>query len=184
MNTINKELFYWCLHEIPVKRYRCSMRIFREIVSQNEPLYDEKYTSLEKCCEYFGLKSNDKVFHNALFDSFMTARLICKIYEKIDSNPILYKDFDYNKEVMDSHYYAYIKNKFDKNNKIQNNNINQKHTYLNGNENYNKYKKLEINSNINVNKENDKNNTKIKVEKEEQNEKEEEEAIKELLKDY
>ena len=96
MNTLNKELFFWGLHEISTKKYRCSMRIFREIVSKNEPLYDEKYTSLEKCCEYFGLKSNDKVFHNALFDSYMTARLVCKIYEKIDSDPSLYKDFDYN----------------------------------------------------------------------------------------
>jgi len=110
MNTVNKELFYWGLHEIPIKRYRCSMRIFREIISKNNPLYDEKYTSLEKCCEYFGLKTNDKIFHNALFDSFMTARLVCKIYEKIDSDPVLYKDFDYNNQSsLDSHFSAYKK---------------------------------------------------------------------------
>ena len=110
MNAINRELYYWSLHEIPIKRYRCSMRIFREIISKEEPLYDEKYTSLEKCCDYFGIKSNDKVFHNALFDSYMTARLVCKLYEKIDSNPVFYKDFDYNKqESLDAHYYIYKK---------------------------------------------------------------------------
>jgi DNA polymerase III epsilon subunit family exonuclease len=110
MNTVNKELYYWGLHEIPIKRYRCSMRIFREIISKNNPLYDEKYTSLEKCCEFFGLKTNDKIFHNALFDSFMTARLVCKIYEKIDSDPVLYKDFDYNNQSsLDSHFLAYKK---------------------------------------------------------------------------
>ena len=186
MNAVNKELFYWSLHEFPVQRYRCSMRIFREIVSQNEPLYDEKYTSLEKCCEYFGLNTNDKVFHNALFDSYMTARLICKLYEKIDSDPILYKDFDYNNESKDSHYYAYINNKFDKNNKFQKNNINQNLTYLNHNDSSNKDKKQELDSNIN--KENEKNNKKIKEkEEEEQNKKnkeEEEEIINELLKSY
>ena len=115
MNTVNKELFYWGLHEFPIKKYRCSMRIFREIISKNEPLYDEKYTSLTKCCEYFGLKSNDKVFHNALFDSYMTARLVCKIYEKIDSDPLLYKDFNYNnQESLDSHYLVYQKRKKEK----------------------------------------------------------------------
>ena len=114
MNAINRELFYWSLHEIPIKRYRCSMRIFREIISKEEPLYDEKYTSLEKCCEYFGLKSNDKIFHNALFDSYMTARLVCKLYEKIDSNPTLYKEFDYNKqESLDAHFYIYKKHKME-----------------------------------------------------------------------
>ena len=114
LNAINRELFYWSLHEIPIKRYRCSMRIFREIISKEEPLYDEKYTSLEKCCEYFGLKSNDKIFHNALFDSYMTARLVCKLYEKIDSNPILYKEFDYNKqESLDAHFYIYKKHKME-----------------------------------------------------------------------
>ena len=114
MNAINRELFYWGLHEIPIKRYRCSMRIFREIISKEEPLYDEKYTSLEKCCEYFGIKSNGKIFHNALFDSYMTARLVNKLYQKIDSNPTFYKDFDYNKqESLDAHYYIYKKHKME-----------------------------------------------------------------------
>ena len=102
------------------------MRIFREIISKIEPLYDEKYTSLEKCCEYFKLNSNDKVFHNALFDSYMTARLICKIYETIDSHHDLYKEFDYNEKSMESHYLAYKKNKIEhyKNNNYNSNNNN------------------------------------------------------------
>ena len=94
MNIINKELYFWGFHEISIMRYRCSMRIFREIASKSDSLLDEKYTSLEKCCEYFGLRT-DKVFHNALYDSYMTAKLICKLYQKIDSDPVLYKDFDY-----------------------------------------------------------------------------------------
>ena len=126
MNAINRELFFWSLHEIPIKRYRCSMRIFREIISKTEPLYDEKYTSLEKCCEYFGLKTNEKIFHNALFDSYMTARLVCKLYEKIDSDPVLYKDFDYNKqESLESHYYIYKKQSM------------ENHSYINNNDYYN-----------------------------------------------
>ena len=166
MNTINKELFYWGLYEIPVKRYRCSMRIFREIISITDPLYDEKYTSLEKCCEYFNFNSNDKVFHNALFDSYMTARLVCKLYEKIESNPVLYKDFDYNQQSMDSHFYVYKKNQMEhfKNNyfynksnfKNKNNNI----SYLSNN---GTNKKSEFNSNICNNKDKEKINVKNKI---------------------
>ena len=133
MNAINRELFFWGLHEIPIKKYRCSMRIFREIISKTEPLYDEKYTSLEKCCEYFGLKSNEKIFHNALFDSYMTARLVCKLYEKIDSDPELYKDFDYNKqESLEAHYYIYKKQNLENQNFIMNNNFNNEFYYSNG----------------------------------------------------
>jgi len=123
MNAINRELYYWGLHEIPIKKYRCSMRIFREIISKEEPLYDEKYTSLEKCCEYFGLKSNGKIFHNALFDSYMTARLVGKLYQKIDENPSLFKEFDYNKqESLDKHYYIYKQHQLEHFNSINNNN--------------------------------------------------------------
>ena len=156
MNAINRELYFWGLHEIPIKKYRCSMRIFREIISKEEPLYDEKYTSLEKCCEYFGLKSNDKIFHNALFDSYMTARLVCKLYEKIDSNPILFKDFDYNKqESLDTHFYLYKKHKMEN----YNNNNDYYNPYLNTNnksvfstslqEEFNCHDKKELNINKN-----------------------------------
>ena len=103
MNGINRELYYCGQHEIPIKRYRCSMRMFRKIISREEPLYDEKYTSLEKCCEYFGLKTNEKIFHNALFDSYMTARLVCKLFEKIESDPTLYKEFGYHKQKFDNY---------------------------------------------------------------------------------
>ena len=134
MNTINKELFYWGLHEISPKKYRCSMRIFREIISVTDPLYDMKYTSLEKCCEYFNFHSNDKVFHNALFDSYMTARLVCKIFEKIDSDPVLYKEFSYNQQSMDSHFLVYKKNQMEhfKNNNHYNKS-NFKNNYNNSN---------------------------------------------------
>jgi len=89
MNAINRELYFWGLHEIPIIRYRCTMRIFREILSKIDPLYDEKYFTLEKCCEYFKLQTSGKIFHNALFDSYMTAKLMNKIYDKIDDTPIL-----------------------------------------------------------------------------------------------
>ena len=158
MNTVNKELFYWGLHEIPIKRYRCSMRIFREIISKNNPLYDEKYTSLEKCCEYFGLKTNDKIFHNALFDSFMTARLVCKIYEKIDSDPVLYKDFDYNNQSsLDSHFSAYKKQTIENYNNHQyynmdivpknNSHFFPSHNYQSGNKSNSKRKHTDENTN-------------------------------------
>jgi len=117
MNAINRELYFWGLHEIPIIRYRCTMRIFREILSKVDPLYDEKYFTLEKCCEYFGLQTSGKIFHNALFDSYMTARLMSKIYEKIDDTPLLTKEFNYDKqESLDTHYFVYKKQKIENHN--------------------------------------------------------------------
>ena len=168
MNIINNELLFWGLKEIPIIRYRCSMRIFREIISKIDPLYDEKYTSLEKCCQYFGLKTNDKIFHNALFDTFMTARLVCKIYEKIDSDSVLYKDFDYNQDSLESHYLVYKKHKAEN---LKNKNLNYKSN--NRNPSYIKIEKNIINDE-NINNEfvkENKNNKNIKEKAEDKEDK-------------
>ena len=174
MNGINRELYYWQLHEIPTTRYRCSMRMFRKIISREEPLYDEKYTSLEKCCEYFGLKTNEKIFHNALFDSYMTARLVCKLFEKIESDPILYKEFGYHKQKFDNYNkttaFSQNENKTEKkegniyiNNYNNNSNMNKKELEENkeNNNSDNKKENIDItnnkNNNNNINNENNQN---------------------------
>lgn len=87
LNAINIELKNWGINEFPSKRFRCSMKMFKDVVGRIEPNYYEKYVCLEKCCEYFGLKASNYYFHNALFDAFMTARMICKLYEIIENEP-------------------------------------------------------------------------------------------------
>ena len=103
MNAINLELKYWGLNEFPIKKFRCSMRIFKEIIGRIEPYFDDKFICLEKCCRFFELNSNEKMFHNALFDSFMTGRVICKLYEILDTNIELQHELKYNptKELAD-----------------------------------------------------------------------------------
>lgn len=91
MNAINKELKFWKLNEISFKRFRCTMRIFTEVIGKIDPLYYDKFVNLEKCCEFFNLKCQKESYHNALFDAFMTARLIDKLYELIEKNQLLKK---------------------------------------------------------------------------------------------
>jgi DNA polymerase-3 subunit epsilon len=104
---IHNDLKLWKLRTIPKIRFRCSMMIFSMIFS----LRDRKlrnYCSLEKSCEYFGIKSVRENYHTAIFDAFMTARFIIKMFEerenmkkKVDicevpenlENPELDKDF-------------------------------------------------------------------------------------------
>ena len=108
MSAINVELKNWGINELPAKRFRCSMKMFKDVVGRIEHNYYDKYVCLEKCCEFFGLKANNNCYHNALFDAFMTARLVCKLYELIENdsrfknfkkeikyNPNSYKNFNY-----------------------------------------------------------------------------------------
>ena len=91
MNAINNELKFWKLNEISFKRFRCTMRIFTEVIGKMDSSYYDKFVNLEKCCEFFKLKCEKESYHNALFDSFMTARLIDKLYELIEGNQLLKK---------------------------------------------------------------------------------------------
>ena len=95
MNALNLELRIWQLPEFPKKQFRCSMRIFKEIIGRIEPYFDDKFICLEKCCRFFELTSNDKSFHNALFDAFMTGRVICKLFETLDNNSELRAELNY-----------------------------------------------------------------------------------------
>jgi DNA polymerase III epsilon subunit family exonuclease len=74
---INSELMYWKLPQIKRERFRCSVRIFRSIYSS----VCQK-ASLSNCAQFFNLKSMKENFHSALFDSFITARVVCKIFEE------------------------------------------------------------------------------------------------------
>lgn len=81
---INNELKFWKLPTISKGKFRCTMRIFKNVFSQVDVNF-KKFCSLEKCCEYFNLKSTKYNFHTAIFDSYMTGRLLCKMYEYVDN---------------------------------------------------------------------------------------------------
>ena len=131
MSAINVELKNWGINELPEKRFRCSMKMFKDVVGRIEHNYYDKYVCLEKCCEYFGLKANNNCYHNALFDAFMTARLVCKLYELIE-NDIRFKNFK--KEI------KYNPNSYKNFNYLNNNLINNKnknkYIYLNNTKKY------------------------------------------------
>ncbi len=124
MNAINTELKFWGLNEISAKRFRCTMRIFTEVIGKIDSSYYDKFVNLEKCCEYFNLKSNKNSYHNALFDAFMTARLIDKLYELIDGNQMLKKKIYFGQKNIDN--YLMGKNNNIKNNKLINCNKNNR----------------------------------------------------------
>ena len=155
MSAINVELKNWGINELPVKRFRCSMKMFKDVVGRIEHNYYDKYVCLEKCCEYFGLKANNICYHNALFDAFMTARLVCKLYELIENdnrfrnikqeikyNPNSFKSFNYLN-------YNYLNNNLFNNNKNKN-----KYIYLNNIKKYlNKKTKRDKNEDKSLKKE-------------------------------
>ena len=96
LEMINKELKYWKLKTISPKKFRCTMRIFQNVISKvNEGFY-LNFSSLKHCCNYFNLENNENQFHNALFDSYMTARLMNKIYDLLDMNKHLKNDKNIN----------------------------------------------------------------------------------------
>ena len=152
MGMINSELKYWNLNEIPIRRFRCSMRIFKDIIGKIDLKYSNTFTSLSNCCEYFKLKSSENNFHNALFDSFMTSRMICKIYETLDKNINLRKKMGYDQQVIDCFFHESKRKKSDikKDSKIKNNENKIKSNNKNKNLNLiNSAKSIKKMSNIN-----------------------------------
>jgi len=179
MNAINNELSFWGLNEIPIKRFRCSMRIFMDVIGKMDIKYDNTFTSLVNCCEFFKIKSPENNFHNALFDSFMTSKMIIKIYEALDNNINLRKKVGYNQKALD---YFFVDNIVNKSKRKKNdlpkkkedegkssgkkilNNINY-YKYIKDDENINSKKKININPSDNKNKYKNGNNSSKKLNK-------------------
>jgi DNA polymerase III epsilon subunit-like protein len=79
---LNDELEKLGFQKLPPERFRCSMKVFNELMKTNFPELKVKKKLID-CCNYFNIKpySLDGLFHNGLFDTIMTAKLICKLYE-------------------------------------------------------------------------------------------------------
>lgn len=85
MSFINNELRHFNLPPLNSEKFRCAMRIFRNVTSVINPEYYVK-CNLSKCCEYFNLKRNNYQFHTAIYDSMMTAKMLCKMFDIVDSS--------------------------------------------------------------------------------------------------
>ena len=77
MKFLNSDLKYYGLPQIPRKKFRCSLKIFKNLVKPNSI---KKKFALDYCCEYFKLTAPKDNFHSAIFDAFMTARVICCLF--------------------------------------------------------------------------------------------------------
>ncbi len=79
---LNDELEKLGFQKLPPERFRCSMKVFNELMKTNFPELKVKKKLID-CCNYFNIKpySLDGLFHNGLFDTIITSKLICKLYE-------------------------------------------------------------------------------------------------------
>ena len=81
---LNNELKYLGLQGLPVNRFRCTLRIMKDVFGK---VFDgeQKFSfKLQNCAKLFKICNQDEVFHNALFDSLVTAKLIVKIYQFVN----------------------------------------------------------------------------------------------------
>ena len=90
---INKELLFWKLPIIPKKRFRCSMKIFKDIIGKENHSYN-KFCKLRDCCNYFNITSNKYEYHTASFDAFMTSKYICKLYQKLENEKLIFNNIN------------------------------------------------------------------------------------------
>ena len=80
---INNELKFYGLKEIPKKSFRCSMKIFKTYILPGIPFSENQSCSLSNCCEFYRLTSPRENFHSAIYETFMTARLVCSMFKTI-----------------------------------------------------------------------------------------------------
>lgn len=83
---LNHELRYWNLPEINEKRFRCSMRIFKNLADRNFFGKEAKGKSLKECCKFFNIKFKDESLHSAIYDAQLAGRLIKNIYDFFRNN--------------------------------------------------------------------------------------------------
>lgn len=83
---INMELKYWGLPQIPLNRFRCTLRLFKYIIPKTDKAYEETSKSLKNCCLYLGIQISNKKLHRALYDSSITYQLFIKLFNKLYNN--------------------------------------------------------------------------------------------------
>ena len=79
--------------KITGKNFRCSMKIFKDIIGKENNLYN-KFCKLKECCNYFNITSNKYEYHTARFDAFMTSKYICKLYQKLENEKLIFNNIN------------------------------------------------------------------------------------------
>ena len=88
------ELKYWGLPEIPKERFRCTLRMVKKLFKSKS--IETPNHKLITICEYFNIlvNPNEGSFHNGLFDTIMTSKLLIHLYKNfanIDDYVVPYK---------------------------------------------------------------------------------------------
>ena len=88
---INSELRYWGLPELSSDRFRCTLRITKKLFKTKG--IETPNFKLITLCDYFKILVNDEgLYHNGLFDTTMTSKLLIHLYKKFAN----INDVDYN----------------------------------------------------------------------------------------
>jgi len=77
MEFINNEFIFHKINIFPRKKFFCTLNIFRQMF----PDINRGICSLSKCCEYLDIKLPNKNFPSAIYDSFMVAKLMSKLFD-------------------------------------------------------------------------------------------------------
>ena len=112
MEFINNEFIFHKINVFPKKKFFCTLNIFRQMF----PDISRGICSLSKCCEYLDIKLPNKNYHSAIYDSFMVAKLMSKLFEikeqiysennRINSNyNLINRQMSFNSENRNSNYH-------------------------------------------------------------------------------
>ena len=149
------ELKYWGLPELPRERFRCTLRMVKKLFkSKNIEVENHKLKTL---CEYFNIlvNPNEGNFHNGLFDTIMTSKLLIHLYKNfanINDYVIPSKQKKNEKEKKDNIEEINIKvNNMNINYKIKSNNVIINNENNDNSKNKNEIKNKENNTNQNNN---------------------------------
>ena len=155
---LNSELKYWGLPEIPSERFRCTLRMVKKLFKKEN--IEVPNNKLATCCEYFKIlvNENEGSYHNALFDTIMTSKLLIHLYKKFAG----INDYDLNKNSINNYNKYNNNNQKPRFNKFDQDNVNKIKEKTNNGKKEEKYENIkENNDNIIDNRTN--NNVDIKI---------------------
>ena len=159
MEFINNEFIFHKINIFPRKKFFCTLNIFRQMF----PDINRGICSLSKCCEYLDIKLPNKNFHSAIYDSFMVAKLMSKLFDikeqvlenrnnKINSNINTNSSINRNSYNLNNNFNKQIPfNSENRNENYQNSNGFKKNTYANYSNTFNNSNSIKLNEEENKN---------------------------------